>query len=305
LFKTGDAWKVGKDPLDLSAVWGGSAAMLAECVKYILADPRADVPTTAGLKFVSDEKLGAVTGKVSRIEWLGNGKVNTKPAGASLELVSDYDGDGKLDKLVAKPEGPQLLRGQSENVTLDTGELDYHSRSKPDLTGIVDCDFNCDGRPDVLLVYGKGLAPLAFFNRGFGCFGIARELMLDQSELKGAQALADGCQAATFVDVNGDGSPDLLAVVPNGEIWVLYTKLDREPGPVVVVSSTEPVTVTAQAGEQRLGARLASPGMPARFHLAEPGPVTLHWQLPGGTMQEKKLIVEKGCKQFVIPAATK
>lgn len=307
LFRQGDRWRVDRDPLDLNAVWAGSASMLLECVKYILAVPGADVPTAASTKFVRDERIGSIPGTVAGMVAISPGRVIircaegdrvwdfpsrketnlvTKTAGGITEFVCDYDGDGVLDKLMAGADGPLLLRGGTADVTAETGELEYHGRSKPAIASVAECDFNQDGRPDVVVAYGKGLHPLAFFNRGFGCFGLARELLLQDSELGGAKALADGQQAAAFVDVNGDGSVDLLAVAPNGDLWALYTAPQRKPGPSVTVSAPAPLAVVAREGARSLGARQVLPGTPATFWLRNPGPLDLEW----GAGKKKRVI---------------
>jgi hypothetical protein len=315
LFKRGEKWGVGADPIDLNAVWSGAASSLAECVRYVIADPRADVPTTAGTRFTADERLGNIPGKVGRIDVIGDGKViirssegdrqwelfpkraetvlTTSGGEARTELIADYDADGVMDKIIAKPAGPQFLRGQSVDRTVDTAELDYHSRSKPPLAGLADCDVNRDGRPDVMLTYAKGLGPLVFFNRGFGCFGLARELALEEDSLKGVAALMEGQQAAAFVDANGDGSPDLIAVAPNGDLWVLTTTADHKPGPSVTLTSSTPVTVTAREGPRRLGARQLVPGIPVTLHLRNPGPLDLEWTGEDGSARKRRVIAVK------------
>jgi hypothetical protein len=325
LLKKEDRWMVVADPLDLSAVWAGSAAMLAECVKYIQTDPRAEVPVTAGTKFTGEEKLGNIPGKVSRIDVVDAGvviirstdsdqkwefpskkseRLDTEKLGVRMELVCDFDGDGVLDKLVAKSDGPKLLRSQTADITQDTGELDYHSRSKPAVLSVAECDFNHDGRPDVLLSY-KGLHPLAFFNRGFGTFGFARELILDETELKAKDALVDGQQAAVFVDVNGDGSQDLLAVAMNGDLWAVYTAPERRPGPCLVVTSGEKLTVTVSDADGRRQVRQVSADAAAQIYFLEPGPVQVKWQNAEGKSGEKEVVVEKRVERLVLTTADK
>lgn len=325
LGKKEDRWMVAADPIDLSAVWGGSAAMLVECVKYIQADSRAEVPVTGGTKFTGEEKLGNIPGKVSRIDVVDAGvvvvrssdsdqrwmfpskkseRLNTEKLGVRMELVCDFDGDGTLDKLVAKSDSPKLLRSQTTDMTQDTGELDYHSRSKPAVSSVAECDFNHDGRPDVLLAY-KGLHPMAYFNRGFGTFGFARELILDETELKAKDALVDGQQAAVFVDINGDGSQDLLAVAMNGDLWALYTAPERRPGPCLVVSSAEKLTITVSDADGRKQVRQVSADAAAQIYFLEPGPVQVRWENADGKAGEKEVVVEKRVERLVLATAEK
>lgn len=194
-------------------------------------------------------------------------KAKTETAGPMTELVNDYDGDGKLDELVAKPGGPQLLREQEVDIAADTGELDYHRRSKPNITSAVDCNFN----------------------RGFGCFGPAGELVLQDSEIEGAQALTDSHQVATFGEVNVDGFPDLRAVAPNGDLWVLYPTLNPKPGPSVTITAATALAVAVKEGLRSLGARQVGPGMRVMFWLRNPGPLDLEW----GNGQKKRIIATK------------
>jgi hypothetical protein len=293
-------WSVEADPLDLNAVWSGGAAALADCVKYVLADPRADVPTQTGAQLIKDEKLGNIPGKVSDIKVLGFGKVliqsdkgdyqlelpsktltklqtTTAAPSGPRELVGDYDGDGVLDKIIAEPGGPKFLKSQTTDVTDTTAELDYHTRSKPDISHIAEGDVNCDGLPDFVVSYGKDLTPLVFFSRGFGCFGLARELTLQDSELESAKTLGDGQQASALVPLGADGSNALLSVLPNGDVRAIYTKLDRKAGPSVTVTATEPLTVSAKEGKRSLGARQLTPGTPVIIWMKNPGPLDLEW----------------------------
>jgi hypothetical protein len=328
LMKTDDQWHLVADPLDLSAVWGGSATMLVECTKYVLSDPRAEVPATAGTNFTSDQRLGNVGAKLTGMRLRGPGQVvifsqegdrlwefpamketkldtNTPPPRPPVELINDFDGDGVLDKLIADAKRPRLLRSQSTDITAATGELEYHSRSKPDIVGMVDCDFNHDGHPDVWVLY-RGIAPLAFYNRGFGTFGLARELLLEESNLPAAKALADGALAALCADLNGDGSQDLLAVAANGDLWALYTTPDRPPGPSLLIAlsadAAGPVTVIAQDSDGRQYARQIGRDQPAQIYLSEPGPLSLRWPGPDGKQRQKQIIVERQLQQVVLPS---
>ena len=52
----------------------------------------------------------------------------------------------------------------------------------PQIVSITPWDINADGRQGVALFYA-GIAPKCFFNRGFGCFGLARELLIDNNLL--------------------------------------------------------------------------------------------------------------------------
>ena len=166
-------------------------------------------------------------------------------------VCGDYDADGRLDVVVAGEDGLALLRrardARWDNCTHVTGELAYHGNAnRPRIVGAAPCDINNDGRQGVAFFYPQR-NPLVFFNRGFACFGLARELELSGSgsvapepldpfapppepKLKGAEALQHGQAAGTVLDLNGDGIADLLAVASGGEVWALFGKAeDRQP----------------------------------------------------------------------------
>ena len=51
-------FRLGQDPLDLRAVWAGSADMLASAIRYIQANPfRAEIPVRAGVEWARISKV--------------------------------------------------------------------------------------------------------------------------------------------------------------------------------------------------------------------------------------------------------
>jgi hypothetical protein len=95
-------------------------------------------------------------------------------------VCGDYDADGRLDLVVAGEDGIALLSCDQNrlfaNVIGDTGELAYHGNmNRSSVIGCVPCDVNSDGRQSVAL-FGPSRCPMILFNRGFACFGWAREL---------------------------------------------------------------------------------------------------------------------------------
>jgi hypothetical protein len=233
-------------------------------------------------------------------------------------VCGDYDADGRLDLVVAGEDGLTLLRqaqdGHWDNCTYITGELAYHGNaSRPRVVGAAPCDVNNDGRQGVALFYPQR-NPMIFFNRGFACFGLARELELSGSasvagepldpfapplkpKLKAAEALQRGQAGGTVLDLNGDGIQDLLSATPEGDVWVLFGKAeDRRPLGLAVVlppRAKGPATVSASNERRRIGMHVVRPGIPAYIGLQEPGPIRLEWAGPDGKPRKREVIVER------------
>lgn len=163
---------------------------------------------------------------------------------------------------------------------------------------------------------------MAFFNRGFACFGLARELELSGSasiasapidpfaappepKLKGAEALQHGQAAGTMLDLNGDGVQDLLAVTPQREVWVLFGKAqDRRPLGLTLALSRKahgPMTIRVSTGRRRMGMHVVRPGVPAYIGLQEPGPLVLGWVRTDGRARRRRIIVEEACRVEITP----
>lgn len=233
----------------------------------------------------------------------------TSPAAA---VCGDYDADGSLDVVTGGADGLALLTrdldggrdGRWRNETFATGELAYHGGGRRFVTGQAPCDVNHDGRQGVVLFYRR-LGAMAFFNRGFACFGLARELLLTTSKLKGAAALQSGQSAGTMIDLNADGCADLLAVSPAGDVWVLFGASRPAEGVGLMLAAHRaqrgPVTVGVSAGGRRTGMYVVRPGAPAFVACAEPGAVLLEWKTPDGRTQKRRVEVES-LTRFVLPA---
>ena len=239
--------------------------------------------------------------------------------GPRLAVCGDYDADGLVDVVAAGGEGIVVLRGAGsgrwEVLTHITGELAYHGNAnRPNVTGGAACDINNDGRQGVALFYAKRNAML-FFNRGFACFGLARELSLTGEgaiadpaqmpdpfaepppKLKAAEALQRGQAAGTVADLNGDGVEDMLAVDGDGQVWALFGSRREGPalGMTVALSpkARGPLTVTVQGSRRLEGTHVVRPGVPAFVGREQPGPVTLKWAAPGGEARSRRVIVTR------------
>ncbi len=243
------------------------------------------------------------------------------PKAPRTAVCGDYDADGRLDLVAVGEDGLALLTrtpdGLWENATHATGELAYHGNAnQPRVAGAAPCDINGDGRQGVALFY-PDRPPMLFFNRGFACFGLARELdfsgtggaadaPLDplapapQAKLKAAEALQRGQAAGTVLDLNGDGIADLLAVTPQGDVWALFGKAGDRPALALTVAlpprATGPVTLSVSRDRRRIGMHVLRPGVPATIGLQEPGPLVLEWTGADGKPQKREVVVEHSAR---------
>jgi hypothetical protein len=225
-----------------------------------------------------------------------------RPAGL---FAADADGDGLLDLVAAGAEGPALFwnlgDGTFREVVEEGGELPYIA--KPDAAGGAVCDFNADGRQDLLLIY-EGMEPQAFFNRGFRCFGYAMQLEPDEERLPDAGPLLDGQRGVAVADCDGDGAQDAALAAAGGEICVLFGTPAGDARPSLTVrvrGSAGPVTVTASDDARCLGAQSAAPGRPAFFGRRDAGPLTVTWRFPGATGSRKRVDVLKPQTLVIAP----
>jgi hypothetical protein len=242
-----------------------------------------------------------------------------------VAICGDYDADGTLDVVVGGEDGLALVgRGGGrrwDNATAVTGELAYHGNmNQPTIVGGAPADPNSDGRQGVALFY-PNRNPLVFFNRGFGCFGWARELELSGSgsmamempdpfaaekpKLAGAEALQAGQAAGTVLDLSGDGLDDLLAAGPDGDVWALFGRRDDQPVLRVTLAlptgARDPVTVTVRQKGRRLAMHVVRPGAAAFLGRTEPGPLVLEWKDAGGKAVTRQVIVERTCRIELTP----
>jgi hypothetical protein len=234
----------------------------------------------------------------------------------------DYDTDGWLDMVVGGNGAMVLLardeKQQWQNQSYVTGELAFHGgANQPKISGVVSADINGDGRQGVALLYADR-KPMLFFNRGFGCFGWARELDpagfvgeaaapadggTPKEPLKGWRALEVGQAAGAVLDFNGDNAPDLFAVAKGtGDVWVLHGA--NQAGSqlrLLRVSATAPVTVTVRDRNRVVGMYVLQPGMPATIAREQAGPVTLEWMDAAGKPASQKVIVVKPLTRVTLP----
>jgi hypothetical protein len=234
-------------------------------------------------------------------------------------VCGDFDGDGWLDIVVGGAGGIALIardaNGRWEDQMPITGELAYHGNAnQPQVINAALTDVNTDGRQAVTLFHSDR-KPMAFFNRGFTCFGWARELDLagaagdpgapvdpaapPKQPLKALEALQRGQAAGTTLDLNGDGVTDLLAVHPETqEVWALMGDgQGTPPGHNLIVSlapkTVGPMTLTVRDGGRCAGMYVVAPGMPATIGRSEPGPLVLEWMDAQGKPANRKAMAEE------------
>ncbi|MCS7270669.1 MAG: VCBS repeat-containing protein, partial [Gemmataceae bacterium] len=210
----------GGDPWfqDVSADWGlvadhpanqgrGDALAVAD----FNADGRPDVLYAAGQGLLLLNLNGRFVPKPDSGLTFQTGKVGP--------VLVDYDGDGHLDVLVPQRDGVcRLFRNDGNarftDVTAAAGDL---ARPVPGLVAAAAGDLNNDGKPDLLLCCLRG--PNRYLeNSGHGVF-------TDKTQYSGLHQRVFNSQAATFVDLNGDGRLDLVLHNEGQESCVLFGAL--------------------------------------------------------------------------------
>ncbi|MGD0897844.1 MAG: VCBS repeat-containing protein, partial [Thermoguttaceae bacterium] len=243
-------------------------------------------------------------------------------------LCGDFDADGSLDVLVAGKDGLAVLSRESpdrwNNVTYLTGELAYHGNAnRPQIMGCAPCDVNTDGRQGMTVFYADR-KPLLFFNRGFACFGWARELDLDPSATSSESGLPDplsqpkpagaegpddlkqGQSCGAIMDLNGDGIPDMLAVgAKEREVWAVFGRRDQGQARRTCIlalppSAAGPVTVTVRDKGRIAGMYVLRPGVPTYVGRPEAGPMTLAWTGRDGKPVSRQVVVVASGSRFEI-----
>ena len=237
-------------------------------------------------------------------------------------FLGDFDMDGLLDVMSLNPKtgfsiwqnglGPaadKRKRPAFRDVMHLSGQIRYILR--PDaLYGSV-CDFNSDGRQDVLFSHATEKKMSFFFN--FGCRSLksAPEFDMQLGELLAAKRFPGLRPVAA--DFDGDGAQDLAAATADGRLYVCLRRLrvkDEEDSQKVLRIvlpaggvTAGPVKVTGWGDWHCMGSWNVTAGGPgAFFGLLEPGRVKLRWRLPGGKEATKEVVLEEKSIRFVIPA---
>ncbi len=242
------------------------------------------------------------------------------PDNPRTAVPGDFTHDGRLDVMVGGDGGAVMLGrlpdGRWADLTDVTYEMNHHGNQHgPSLTALAAADVNHDGRQGVAFFY-TSRKPMLFFNRGFACFGWARELDIEATghsladiefevdpgeDLEGLRALHRGQSVGLMADLNGDGLPDLFAVAAGTlEVWVIFGEhadggVQRQLELQLPASAPGPVTVTIAdpvRPESPGGVYVVRPGMPVTVPRPRAGPVELRWTgLDGRQHSERQVVV--------------
>jgi hypothetical protein len=179
----------------------------------------------------------------------------------SLRLL-DINGDGHLDIVTTGfPlfEDPSLgnTTGNSLCVAFGDGLGNFTSGRTYMGTGLSysqsEADFNGDGKLDVVTVSPDTDTASVYLNDGSGGFGFPQGEWIGSP---GAHAINSFISAPSFVDVNNDGSPDIVIVNQglNGESFITSALNDRTGRFSAPISSDIGTTdTTTRLGDYRLG----------------------------------------------------
>jgi len=308
LLVNGNAWPVlvaldgeGKPAATPLTAPGSDPARLGKAGPCLVADFDGD-----GLADVlALREAGSVFFRGTAVGKFGPGSACPVSLGTGLTgaCLGDFDGDGRLDVLTFNSKDWSVWENEGDgrfaNQAGLTGEFAYSCVAIGS-----DCmagDINNDGRQDILAAYRSG-SPYLFFNRGFRSFGLANTVDIGaQHLLPEADDAKGGQRSACLADFDGDGAQDMVLALNNGEIWGFFREnSDNEARMAVAALPVAgpykgPVTVTGWIGKRCLGAWNVSPGVnQAWFGRRDAGPVTLQWRLPGGSQQQREIILESG-----------
>jgi len=188
-------FQVAADGLELHAVWAGSDEMLERAVRHILADPRADVPVSAGVRWGGEATGGRLAGKVHDCLAIDDGGA----AGARL-LVGCEAGD----RLFACRQA-----GGARALADVTAAAKLATKSRCAAWG----DFDGDGHGDVASWDGRALTlALGRPDGTFACKPVAAALPADTAAL--ACLDAGGPRAALLA--SAQGPPRLVVFAADG-----------------------------------------------------------------------------------------
>ncbi len=233
-------------------------------------------------------------------------------------VCGDFIHDGRLDVMIGGDGGVVLLArdadGDWADLTDVTYELNHHgNQHAPVVSALSAADVNSDGRQGLAMFYADR-KPMLFFNRGFGCFGWARELDVDAAThiiagmggdeldepLEGIRSLQRGQSAAVVADLDGSGLDDLFAVTADThEAWMVFGSHGDDPRlrrveltlPDAAAGAVTVTVIDANRTEAPGGVHVVRPGMPVSVTRGRAGPVELRWVGPDGRERTEEVVV--------------
>ncbi len=125
------------------------------------------------------------------------------PGATMSAAIGDLNGDGELDIVHGKPDGPVVMLGRGDGtfVPASDGAWPVHPDGTGIASGIVLTDLDGDGDLDGIMT-DRFHAPARYSNRGDGTFDVSWDL---------GEAFVDGGQIGPSLgDVDGDGHLELL-----------------------------------------------------------------------------------------------
>ena len=149
---------------------------------------------------------------------LGNGDgtfqvVQTKMFSTSTQGIdaADFNGDGKLDVVVADEAGAAILLYDGSPAS--SAPVYYHPATSPESMGVATGDFNGDGHPDFALIESGAQRLDIYLNKGDGTFSAPTPY---------ADVVAGGPRSIIARDFNNDGILDLMMGIENTSYLGLY-----------------------------------------------------------------------------------
>lgn len=175
-----------------------------------------------------------------------------KPAKALGVAFADYDGDGRMDIIVANDSWPEFLFHQKPDGTFEEVGMESQAAVTPDGQtyagmGVDFADYDNDGRPDLIITNLAFQVYALYHNLGDGNFDYASR----SSDLASITRLHSGW-SVRFFDFDNDGRKDVLCAQGHDmdNIQQIYPQLQyREPMLLLRNAGDRFVDVSASSGD--------------------------------------------------------